>query len=154
MADIYLTRDGREKLIKELEELQKRKPLIQDEIARAREHGDLRENAEYHAAKEALTNLMRRIMELDSKISRAKIIEDQNIESDKVFIGVTITIQDEDGDDYEYTVVDLEEADLSANKISVQSPLVQGLLGHKDGETVEVELPAGKTKFKILKISR
>lgn len=154
MAEIYLTRDGREKLIKELEELQKRKPLIQDEIARAREHGDLRENAEYHAAKEALTNLMRRIMELDSKIVRAKIIEDQNIEGDKVFIGVKVTIQDEDGDKYEYTVVDLEEADPSTNKISVQSPLVQGLLGHKAGETVEVELPAGKTKFKILKISR
>ncbi|MDR0398307.1 transcription elongation factor GreA [Candidatus Endomicrobiellum devescovinae] len=154
MAEIYLTRDGREKLIKELEELQKRKPLIQDEIARAREHGDLRENAEYHAAKEALTNLMRRIMELDSKIARAKIIEDQNIEGDKVFIGVKVTIQDEDGDKYEYTVVDLEEADPSTNKISVQSPLVQGLLGHKAGETVEVELPAGKTKFKILKISR
>ncbi|MDR1942711.1 MAG: transcription elongation factor GreA [Endomicrobium sp.] len=154
MAEIYLTRDGREKLIKELEELQKRKPLIQDEIARAREHGDLRENAEYHAAKEALTNLMRRIMELDSKIARAKIIEDQNIEGDKVFIGVKVTIQDEDCDKYEYTVVDLEEADPSTNKISVQSPLVQGLLGHKAGETVEVELPAGKTKFKILKISR
>jgi transcription elongation factor GreA len=154
MAEIYLTREGKEKLIRELEELQKRKPLIQDEIARAREHGDLRENAEYHAAKEALTNLMRRIMELDSKISRAKIIEDQNIESDKVFIGVTLTIQDEDGDDYEYTVVDLEEADPTANKISVQSPLVQGLLGHKAGETVEVELPVGKAKFKILKISR
>ncbi|MDR2436527.1 MAG: transcription elongation factor GreA [Endomicrobium sp.] len=154
MAEIYLTREGKEKLIRELEELQKRKPLIQDEIARAREHGDLRENAEYHAAKEALTNLMRRIMELDSKISRAKIIEDQNIEPDKVFIGVTLTIQDEDGDDYEYTVVDLEEADPTANKISVQSPLVQGLLGRKAGETVEVELPVGKTKFKILKISR
>ncbi|MDR2351241.1 MAG: transcription elongation factor GreA [Endomicrobium sp.] len=154
MAEIYLTRDGREKLIKELKELQKRKSLIQDEIARTREHGDLRENAEYHAAKEALTDLMRRIMELDSKIARAKIIEDQNIETDKVFIGVTVTIQDEDGDKYEYTVVDLEEADPSTNKISVQSPLIQGLLGHKAGETVKVELPAGKTKFKILKISR
>ncbi|MDR2395439.1 MAG: transcription elongation factor GreA [Endomicrobium sp.] len=154
MAEIYLTRDGKEKLIKELQELQKRKPLIQDEIARAREHGDLRENAEYHAAKETLTNLMRRIVELDSKISSAKIIEEQNIDPDKIFIGVTITIQDEDGDNYEYTVVDLEEADPSKNKISVQSPLVQGLLGHKAGETVEVELPAGKSKFKILKISR
>ncbi|MDR3256193.1 MAG: transcription elongation factor GreA [Endomicrobium sp.] len=154
MAEIYLTREGREKLIKELEELQKRKPLIQEEIALAREHGDLRENAEYHAAKETLTNLMRRIMELDSKIACAKIIEEQNIDSDKVFIGVTITIQDEDGNDYEYTIVDLEEADLAANKISVQSPLVQGLLGHKAGETCEVELPAGKTKFKILKIAR
>ncbi|MDR1122529.1 MAG: transcription elongation factor GreA [Endomicrobium sp.] len=154
MAEIYLTRDGREKLIKKLEELQKRKTLIQDEIARAREHGDLRENAEYHAAKETLANLMRRIMELDSKIARAKIIEDQNIEVDKVFIGVTVTIQDESGDKYKYTLIDLEEADPSANKISIQSPLVQGLLGHKVGETVEVELPAGKTKFKILKISR
>ncbi|MDR1522576.1 MAG: transcription elongation factor GreA [Endomicrobium sp.] len=154
MAEIYLTRDGKEKLIKELQELQRRKPLIQDEIARAREHGDLRENAEYHAAKETLTNLMRRIVELDSKISSAKIIEEQNIDPDKIFIGVTITIQDEDGDNYEYTVVDLEEADPSKNKISVQSPLIQGLLGHKEGETVEVELPAGKSKFKILKISR
>ena len=110
MAEIYLTRDGREKLIKELQELQKRKPSIQDEIAKAREHGDLRENAEYQAAKETLTNLMRRIMDLDSKIASAKIIEEQNIDPDKIFIGVTITIQDEDGDNYEYRVVDLEEA--------------------------------------------
>ena len=154
MAGIYLTRDGREKLIQELEKLQKRKPQIQEEIARAREHGDLRENAEYHAAKETLTNLMRRIAELDSKIASAKIIDDLDIDPDKVFIGVTVTIQDEDGDDYEYTIVDLEEANPSENKISVQSPLVDGLLGHKAGETVAVELPSGKTKFKILKITR
>jgi transcription elongation factor GreA len=154
MVEIYLTRDGKQKLIKELEELQKRKPLIQDELARARERGDLRENAEYHAAKETLTSLMRRIMELDLKITSAKIIEEQNIDPDKVFIGVTMTIQDEDGDNYDYTVVDSEEADPAAKKISVQSPLIQGLLGHATGETVEVELPAGKTKFKILKISR
>jgi transcription elongation factor GreA len=154
MAEIYLTREGREKLIKELEALQKRKPQLQEEISRAREHGDLRENAEYHAAKETLTNLMRRIMEIDSKISRAKIIEEQNIDPDKVFIGVTVKLKDEDGDEYEYSVVDLEEADPSANKISVQSPLVQGLLGHKSGETVEIDLPSGKTKFEILKISR
>ncbi len=154
MSGIYLTREGREKLIQELEELQKRKPQIQDEIARAREHGDLRENAEYHAAKETLTNLMRRIAELDTKITGAKIIDDLDIDPDKVFIGVTVTIQDEDGDDYEYTIVDLEEANPAESKISVQSPLVQGLLGHKVGDTVEVELPAGKTKFKILKIVR
>ncbi len=154
MAGIYLTRNGREKLIQELEALQKRKPQIQEEIARAREHGDLKENAEYHAAKETLTNLMRRIAEIDAKISSAKIIEDLNIDSDKVFIGVTVTIQDEDGDEYEYTIVDLEEADPSENKISVQSPLIQGLLGHKEGDTCDVELPAGNMKFKILKITR
>lgn len=154
MAGIYLTREGREKLIKELEELQKRKPQVQEEIARAREHGDLRENAEYHAAKETLTNLMRRIMELDTKIASAKIIDDLDIDPDKVFIGVTVTIEDEDGDEYEYTIVDLEEANPAESKISVQSPLVQGLLGHKAGETCEVELPAGKSKFKIKKITR
>lgn len=154
MADIYLTREGREKLIKELEDLQKRKPQVQEEIARAREHGDLRENAEYHAAKETLTNIMQRIMELDTKISSAKIIDELDIDPDKVFIGVTVTIQDEDGDDYEYTIVDLEEADPAENKISVQSPLVQGLLGHKAGDICEVELPAGKSKYKILKVCR
>jgi transcription elongation factor GreA len=154
MSEIYLTREGRKKLIKELSELQKRKVLIQNEIAMAREYGDLRENAEYHAAKEALANLMRRIMELDLKIACARIIEEQNIDSDKVFIGVTVTIKDEDGADYRYTVVDLEEADPVANRISIQSPLAQGLLGHTAGETIVVELPAGKTKFKILKISR
>lgn len=153
MSGIYLTREGREKLIKELEQLQKRKPQVQDEIARALEHGDLRENAEYHAAKETLTNIMQRIMELDTKISGAKIIEDLNIDPGKVFIGATIQIQDEDGDDYEYTIVDLEEANPAENKISVQSPLVQGLLGHKAGDVCEVELPAGKTKFKIIKVS-
>jgi transcription elongation factor GreA len=154
MSEIYLTREGRKKLIKELSKLQKRKTLIQDEIAIAREHGDLRENAEYHSAKETLANLMRRIMELDSKIACAKIIEEQNVDSDKVFIGVTVTIKDEGGVDYRYTVVDLEEANPAKNRISIQSPLVQGLLGHTVGETVTVELPAGKTKFKILKISR
>jgi len=154
MAEIYLTRQGREELIKELEVLRRRKPLVQDEIARAREHGDLKENAEYHAAKETFTNLMHRIMELDSKIARAKIIEEQNIETDKVFIGVTVTIEGRDGDEYRYTIVDSEEADLNKNKISVQSPLVQGLLGHKAGEAVEVELPTGAVEFKILKVSR
>ncbi len=154
MSEIYLTIEGRKKLIKELSELQKRKSLVQDEIAIAREHGDLRENAEYHAAKETLANLVRRIMELYSKISCAKIIEEQNIDSDKVFIGVTVKIKDEGGTDYRYTIVDLEEADPAANRISIQSPLAQGLLGHTSGETITIELPAGKAKFKILKISR
>ena len=154
MMEIYLTREGRNKMIEELDKLQKRKPQIQDEIARAREHGDLRENAEYHAAKESLTNLMQRIAVLDSKLSRAKIIEEQNIDPDKIFIGVTVTIKDEDGDEYEYSIVDEEEANPLEMKISIGSPLAQGLLEHKVGDKVDVNLPAGVTKFTILKITR
>ena len=154
MGEIYLTRDGRNKLIEELNKLQKRKPQIQDEIARAREHGDLRENAEYHAAKEALTNLMQRIAEIDSKLSRAQIIEELNIDPNKVLIGVTVTIKDEDGDDYEYTIVDEEEANPDEMKISIGSPLAQGLLEHKVGDKVDVKLPMGTTKFTIVKITR
>ncbi|MBQ3943361.1 MAG: transcription elongation factor GreA [Elusimicrobia bacterium] len=154
MGEIYLTRDGRNKLIEELDRLQKRKPQIQDEIARAREHGDLRENAEYHAAKEALTNLMQRIAEIDSKLSRAKIIEELNIDPNKVFIGVTVTIKDEDGDEYEYSIVDEEEANPNEMKISIGSPLAQGLLEHKVGDKVDVQLPAGVMRFEILKIER
>jgi transcription elongation factor GreA len=154
MGEIYLTREGRNKLIEEIDRLQKRKPQIQDEIARAREHGDLRENAEYHAAKEALTNLMQRIAEIDSKLSRAKIIEDLNIDPNKVLIGVTVTIKDEDGDDYEYTIVDEEEANPNEMKISIGSPLAQGLLEHKVGDKVDVDLPMGTVKFEIIKITR
>jgi transcription elongation factor GreA len=154
MAEIYLTREGRNKMIEELDKLQKRKPQIQDEIARAREHGDLRENAEYHAAKESLSNLMQRIAVLDSKLSRAKIIEEQNIDPDKIFIGVTVTIKDEDGDEYIYSIVDEEEANPLEMKISIGSPLAQGLLEHKVGDKVDVNLPAGVTKFTILKITR
>ena len=94
MGDIYLTRAGRKRLVDELKELQKKKSIVQDEITRARELGDLRENAEYHAAKETLVNLMRRIVEVDSKITCSKIIEEQNIDPDKIFIGVTVRIQD------------------------------------------------------------
>ncbi|HBU68934.1 MAG TPA: transcription elongation factor GreA [Elusimicrobia bacterium] len=154
MSSIYLTKDGRNKMIDELERLKNRKPLIQEEIARAREHGDLRENAEYHAAKETLTNLQQRIAELETKLSRVKIIEDQNMEKGTIYIGVTVKMKDEDGDEYNYTIVDVEEANLAENKISVQSPMSQGLLGHKEGEQVTVSLPAGDMKFKILKISR
>jgi len=149
-----LTRAGRKRLIDELEELQKKKSIIQDEIARARELGDLRENAEYHAAKETLANLMHRIVELDFKITCSKIIEEQNINPNKIFIGVTVKIEDENGDNYEYIIVDSEEADPAKNRISVQSPLAQGLLGHETGDVVIVELPMGKTKFKILEIFR
>lgn len=153
-SEIYLTKEGRNKMIEELERLNKRKPLITEEIARAREHGDLKENAEYHAAKETLTKLCKRIVDLESKLSRSKLISEQHIEKGIIFIGVTVTMKEtETGDEYKYTIVDVEEASAAESKISVQSPMAQGLLGHKAGDTVMVKLPGGDTEFKILKIS-
>lgn len=141
--------------MEELERLKKRKPLIQEEIARAREHGDLKENAEYHAAKESLTNLQRRIMELETKLSNSTIIDNKSMEKDKVYIGATVKLRDEDeADEFSYTIVDVEEANPSEGKISLQSPLAQGLMGHKTGETVTVQLPSGKMTLKILEITR
>ena len=152
-SEIYLTKEGRNKLIDELEMLEKRKPLITEEIARAREHGDLKENAEYHAAKETLTKLGKRIADIESKLSRSKLISEQNIEQGKIFIGVTVNLQETDtGDEYDYTLVDIEEANAAERKISVQSPMAQGLLGHKTGDVVKIRLPGGEMEFKILKI--
>src|SRR3989339_1110958 len=148
MSSIYLTKDGRNKMIDELERLKNRKPLIQEEIARAREHGDLRENAEYHAAKETLTNLSRRIMEIENKLMSAQIIDEENLDTSKVYIGLKVLMKDTDGDEFEYTIVDVEEANPAESKISVQSPLAQGLMGHKAGETVTVDLPAGPMDLK------
>ena len=153
-GEIYLTKEGRKKLIKELEDLNKRKIVVTEEMARAREHGDLKENSEYHAAKETLTNVAKRIVELESKITRSRLIEDQNMDSDTVYIGVTVKLKDQDSDEYEYTIVDVEEADASQNKISIQSPLAQGLVGHKEGDKVKVTLPGGEMEYKIIKISR
>ena len=153
-GEIYLTKEGRSKLINDLENLKKRKIVVTEEMARAREHGDLKENAEYHAAKETLTNVAKRIDELESKISRSRLIEDQNMDSDTVYIGVKVKLKDQDSDEYEYTIVDVEEADAAQSKISIQSPLAQGLVGHKEGDKVKVSLPAGEMEYKIIKISR
>ena len=96
----YLTRKGFEKLQKEFEHLKKvRKPQLSNEIEEAREKGDLRENAEYHAAKEALTHVQRRIAQLTVKLSSAKIIDDEEIPSDKIFIGAKVTLKDIDADE-------------------------------------------------------
>jgi transcription elongation factor GreA len=154
-GEIYLTREGYNKLIDELERLKKRKPELSAEIGRARELGDLKENAEYHAAKEALGHLATRIAEIENKIAKAKLIDEQNIDPDKVFIGATVALKDLDSmDEFEYTIVDVEEANPSEGKISVNSPMAQGLLGHTKGETVMVKLPKTNLELEILNVFR
>lgn len=153
MGETYMTRAGYEKLVKELETLQQEKQRLSKEIGETREQGDLRENAGYQYAREKQSETLRRINEISSRISGAKIIDDMNLPKGEVIIGVKVTIKEmQSSEEFEYTLVGAEESDPTAGKISVHAPIAQGLLGHKVNDQVTVDLPAGKTKFKILKI--
>ncbi len=155
-GDLYLTQDGYEKLIKELGYLKNvRRKELSREIEKARGYGDLSENAEYDAAKDAQAMNEKRVAELESKLSRARILDNEKITSDEVLIGAKVSLKDLDtAEELEYTLVSEEEADYSQGKISVSSPVGNGLLNHKVNEEVEIKIPAGILKYKIVKISR
>ena len=153
MSDIYMSRAGYDKLMAELKMLEQRKRDLSHEIGETREQGDLRENAGYHFAREKQSETLRRISEIHTKISSAKIIDDLNLPKGEVIIGVKVTIREVGtSDDYEYTLVGPEESDPNVGKISVHAPIAQGLLGHKVDAEITITLPGGPTKFKILKI--
>ncbi len=154
-GDIYLTQEGYEKLVSELEYLKtvKRRQLSKA-VGEARAHGDISENAEYDAAKDAQGHNEKAIAELEEKLTRARIL-DKDIPQDQVLIGAKVKLIDMDTEEeMEYTLVSELEADYNQNKISVTSPVGEGLLGHKENEVVEINVPAGKLKYKIIKISR
>ncbi len=154
-GEIYLTQEGYEKLVGELEYLKtvKRRQLSKA-VGEARSHGDISENAEYDAAKDAQGHNEKVIVELEDKLARVRIL-DKNIPSDEVLIGATVKLMDMDTDEeLEYTLVSELEADYNQGKISINSPVGQGLLGHKENEVVEIKIPAGILKYKIIKISR
>ncbi len=156
MEQIYLTRSGHEKLMKELDFLkrEKRKQLSKA-IGEARDHGDISENAEYDAAKEAQGLNEKKIAELEYKLSHARILDDENIPKDEVLIGATVTLKDLDSQEVlEYTLVSEIEADYAEGKISVSSPIGAALLNHREKDTVEIKVPAGVLRYQILKISR
>ena len=153
--DIYLTQNGYEKLVNELENLKtvKRRTLAKA-VGEARAHGDISENAEYDAAKDAQGQNEKNIRELEDKLARVRILDD-NITKEEVLIGATVKLKDMDTlEELEYTLVSELEADYNQGKISVSSPVGQGLLGHKKNETVEIKIPSGVLKYKIIKISR
>ena len=154
--DTYLTKDGHRKLLEKLEYLKtaKRRKLSKA-VGEARAHGDISENAEYDAAKEAQALNEKKIAELEEKLSRARILDDEDISKDEVLIGATVRLKDLDsGEDLEYTLVAQVEANYEEGKISVNSPIGEGLLGHKEGEELQIKIPAGTLRYKILKISR
>ncbi len=155
-GNIYLTFEGHEKLLKELEFLKTvRRRNLSREIGIARSHGDISENAEYDAAKEAQGFNEKKIAELEEKLSRAQILDDRKIAKDEALLGATVKLKDLDsGEEIQYTLLSELEADFAQGKISVTSPVGKALLGHKKNEIVEIKVPAGILKYKILKISR
>ncbi len=156
MDEIYLTRPGYEKLCQELEFLKKEKrKQLSKAIGEARAHGDISENAEYDAAKEAQGLNEKRIAELECKLSCVRIIDDEGMSKDEVLIGATVTLLDLDSQAaLEYTLVSETEADYETGKISITSPVGAALLNHKEKEIVEIKVPAGILRYQILKISR
>ncbi|MEI6832110.1 MAG: transcription elongation factor GreA [Candidatus Omnitrophota bacterium] len=153
--DIYLTQEGYERLVSELEQLKtvKRRQLSRA-VGEARAHGDISENAEYDAAREAQGHNEKQIVELEDKLACVRIL-DKNIPADQVLIGAMVKLKDMDTDEQlEYTLVSELEADYAQGKISITSPVGQGLLGHKENEIVEIKIPAGVLKYRIIKISR
>jgi transcription elongation factor GreA len=153
--ETYLTREGFQKLRKELDKLQAEKQELSKMIGEAREQGDLRENAGYQYAREKQAQVISRMRELEDRLSNVRLIEETEIAKDEVRIGAKVTIQESSSkDQFCYTFVGQEESDPSNGKLSVHSPLGHGLLGHKIGETVTLQLPAGQKQFKILKIER
>jgi transcription elongation factor GreA len=155
MEKTYLTQDGYDKLIAEHEHLRTvRRREIADQISMARSHGDLRENAEYEAAKHAQQLNEIRIGELETKITSAVIINMENVSTDKVMIGTKVTLWDlKYEEEIEYQITGSDEADPDAGKISVNSPVAVAMLGRVIGDKIEVKAPRGVMMFEIRNIS-
>ena len=157
MSDkILMTREGYEKLKKELEVLKttKRREIAED-IARARAFGDLKENAEYDSAKNNQAMNEKRISDYQERLAHVQIIDDSKIAKDQVFVGATVSLKDlKNEEELSYTLVPQDEANFDEGKLSVSSPIAKGLLGLKVGDVTEIKIPAGVLKYKVLKISR
>lgn len=153
---VYLTEEKLEELNEELHFLKtKERARIADDIAEARAKGDLSENAEYDAAKEAQGHLEARIAKLESTLSRARLVNESQIDASKAYILSDVrVINQSNGTEQIYTLVSEQEADISEGKISIESPVGKALLGKEAGDEIDVNVPAGQMMFKILEISR
>ena len=157
MSEIsYYTEEGLSNLKEEIKNLESvERPKISQQIAEARDKGDLSENAEYDAAKEAQGMLEARISKLKNKLANARLIDDSEIDDSKVFILSTVKIKNvKNSMEMTYTLVAENEADIRASKISVDSPIGKGLLGKEVGQIADISTPAGIMKFEIVSIQR
>ena len=144
--------EGYEKLSRELKALKEERPLIVEAIEEARAHGDLSENAEYHAAKERQGQVEATIADLEGKLSRAQIIDPTTLSGDKIIFGATVTLLDENDKPVRYQIVGQTEADANKGRISYSSPLARALIGKQVGDEIEVTVPSGEKFYLVDKI--
>ncbi len=154
MERVPMTTEGFKLLEAELQRLKaEERPRIIQAIAEARSHGDLSENAEYHAAKEAQGLNEARVAELEDKISRAEIVDTSKLSGATIKFGATVTLVDEDTDEkVKYKIVGDLEADVKSGKISISSPIARALIGKSKGDTAEVTTPKGARSYEVLKV--
>ncbi len=144
--------EGYERLTAEIKALREERPLIVEAIEEARAHGDLSENAEYHAAKERQGQVEASIADLEDKMSRAQIIDPATLSGDRIIFGATVSLLDEDDKPVKYQIVGPYEADAKAGRISYNSPLGKAMIGRKVDEEIEVSAPAGDKFYLVKKI--
>lgn len=154
-SKVPLTQRGAEKLREELNRLKyEERPRIIEAIAEARAHGDLKENAEYHAAREQQSFAEGRIKDIEGKLSNAQIIDVTKLNANgKVVFGATVDLIDEDsGEEFTYRIVGEDEADIKQGMISVQSPFARALIGHEEGDIASVDAPGGLREYEIVAV--
>ncbi len=151
---VPMTPEGQQRLRDELKKLKEAElPQVIKDIATAREHGDLKENAEYHAARERQGMIVARIAHIEQSLSRAEVIDPSKMKSDKVQFGAKLKISNvETEEEIAYQIVGPDESDVALGRISVASPLARALLGHHAGDEVKVRLPNGERTYEILEI--
>lgn len=155
MADTYLTKAGLTKLQAEYASLLSQKRSLTEEVSQAAAMGDLRENAEYHAARERLQHVSTRLAELDAKLCRVRLIDDLEVKAGEARVGVTVTLEDQQTKErFVYVLVGPEEADPSNGKLSLASPLGKSLLGKKQGDTFTLVLPNVNVPYKVVNVER
>ena len=156
MSPTYMSRKGHKKLKEKFDYLTKvKRKEIADKLEHARGFGDLKENAEYNAAKEALSLNEIQIKELVEKLTSVEFIDDLDIPDDKVYIGATVFLKDLNrGEELKYILVSDTESDILEDKIAVSTPIGKGLLGHEVGDVVTIQVPVGELKYEIVKITR
>ena len=152
MERVPMLAEGYEKLTADLQLLRQERPKIVDAIEEARSHGDLAENAEYHAAKERQGQVEAQIAEIEDRVSRAQIIDPASLSGDKVVFGATVTVLDDNEKKQRYQIVGMTEADARQGRISYDSPLGRALIGKTVGEEVEVTVPSGDRFYQVKKI--